>query len=271
MQCPVCHGDNSILVERRMYLYKCDQCLHTFTVLPTKGAEYTDDYYEKTHKDWFDNPDYRLFDFIHKETLRILVGEQVRLLDVGCGKGDFLKYVAADNSTAELSGIDLTYNEHPRIHFMKGDFLEHDLETKFNVVCSLAVIEHVNDPNSFVAKLHKILRPGGLGFIMTVNNNSLIYRVTRLLNRMGVRTAHDRLYSFHHVQHFTNKSLRILVEKNGFDVLLLKNYNNPLKATDVPADNIIVRGIYKLAVLLLFGLSFPFGAGVLQIVVCKKR
>ncbi len=272
VECPICYNSSkTILKESRLNLYRCNSCLHTFTVIPKRKEKYNDDYFLKTHKNWFNNPNYRLFDFIYRKLLKLLGNEQIQLLDVGCGKGDFLKYIAAKNSTAKLFGIDLTYNQHPRIHFIKGDFLKEKIETKFNVICNLAVIEHVDNPHLFVQKLNNLLQFGRFLFITTIDSNSLIYRIAELLNKVGMHTAHDRLYSFHHLQHYTNQSLKTLMQMNGFDVLLQKNHNYPMKAVDVPESNFLIEKTYKLLVWLIFLLSVPFKWGMLQTIVCRKR
>lgn len=257
--------------ESRLSLYRCDFCLHTFAAIAKdQQQEYNSDYFLKTHKNWFNNPDYRLFDRIHAQLLKLFGNDRFRLLDVGCGKGDFLRYIAAKSPKAELFGIDLAYNWHPRIHFIQADFLEEMIETKFDVIYSLAVIEHVDNPTLFVQRLKACLRPGAVLFISTVNNNSLLYRIARLLNKVGIHTAHDRLYSSHHLQHYTNRSLRKLMEMNGFELLSQKNHNYPMKAVDVPESNILIEKAYKLLVWLIFSLSVPFRCGHLQTIVCKE-
>ena len=275
VQCPICYDSSkTILKESRLYLYRCNSCLHTFTVIPKEKEKYNDDYFQKKHKNYFANPQYGLFDFVYEELLKLLGNEQIQLLDVGCGTGDFLKYIAARNSTAKLFGIDLIDlidNQQPRIHFIKGDFLEEKFETKFNVICSFAVIEHIDNPHLFVQKMNNLLQSGGFLFIQTINNNSLIYRSARVLNEVGIRSAHDTLYSFHHLEHYTNQSLKTLMEMDGFDVLLQKNHNYPVKAVDVPESNFLIEMSYKFSVWLIFLFSAPFGCGMLQTIVCRKR
>ena len=154
---------------------------------------------------------------------------------------------------------------------LKGIFFKKQIEMKFNIICSFAVIEHIENPHLFIQKLNKLLQPDGLLFIMTVNNNSLIYKIARFLDRIGMHTAHDRLYSFHHLQHYTNMSLKKSMEMNGFDVLLQKNHNYSLKAVDIPAANFLIKKMYKFLVWVVFIASAPFGWGILQTVLCRKR
>ena len=132
------------------------------------------------------------------------------------------------------------------------------------------MIEHIDNPQLFVGKLNNLLKSGGLLFIMTINSNSLIYRIARVLKKVGMRVAYDRLYSIHHLQHFTNQSLKTLLEMNNFEVLVHKNHNYPLKAVDVPESNFLIQKMYKFFVLLSFLASAPFGMGIHQTIVCRK-
>ena len=81
---------------------------------------------------------------------------ETRLLDVGCGEGDFLRHIAKKDPSAKLSGIDIAFNEHNRINFMKGDFQETQIEGKFNVICAMAVPEHMERPLLFAQKLDEL-------------------------------------------------------------------------------------------------------------------
>ena len=271
IQCPICNNNRTILTESRLNLYRCNSCFHAFTLISKEKQEtYSEDYFLKKHKNWFSNPDRRLFDFIYAKLLKFLEKRQIRLLDVGCGKGTFLRYVAKKNPAAKLFGIDLVDNQCPGIHFIKGDFLEEKIEGKFNVICSLVTIEHVNAPHLFVKTINDLLEAGGLVFIMTINSNGLIYRLARLLNKVGIHIVYDRLYSSHHLNHYTNQSLRKLMQLNGFDVLLQKNHNYSMRAVDVPEGNFLIEKICKFSVWLVFLISSIFKCEYLQTIVCRK-
>ena len=49
---------------------------------------------------------------------------------------------------------------------------------QFDVVCSLEVVEHVANPEQFVATLAALVRPGGLLFLSTINRTALSYLLT---------------------------------------------------------------------------------------------
>lgn len=271
--CPICRNTEKVaLKDPCPGLYECTSCAHLFSIIPKESQEqYQEDYYLHRGKNWFKYPNYRLFDFIHQKLITLLHPNQIRLLDVGCGKGDLLKYICKRIPTASLVGVDFTENKHPNIQFIRGDFLKVHFKFKFNVICCLAVIEHLEDPVLVLQKINDLLEPGGILCLMTLNNDSLFYRVARLFKRIGITVAYDRLYSQHHLQHYTNQSLKRIVETTGFDILVHRNHGYPLKAIDVPGGNMAIRCLYKIFPALIFIVAEPFQAGFLQTIISKKK
>ncbi len=270
-ECPVCgEAGKTFLMEKRLNLFSCGNCSHTFTVNPKRVEDYGEKYFTDTHKNWFENENKKLFDFICAEAKRLAEKKEIRLLDIGCGNGAFLKHAAEKNPKAELHGIDLIENSYPGINFIKGDFLKARIGKKFDAATAITVIAHIGEPKKFAGKLNSLLKPGGIAFITTVNTGSLLYRTARALNRLGFRKPFDRVYDFHHLNHYSNHSLKTLMEGNGFRVLSQKNHGHPLKALDVPAGGIVSGAVYMLSVYLIFILAGPLGMGKLQTIVCRK-
>jgi 2-polyprenyl-3-methyl-5-hydroxy-6-metoxy-1,4-benzoquinol methylase len=257
-----------------MSLYKCDYCSHTFTVIDKIEEEkYEEDYYLKAHKNWFANPDFALFESVFNTAKSLLPNETIKLADVGCGQGAFLKHIQKRyiNENPELNGIDIIKNNHPGIKFESGDFLKMEFKEGYNVITSFMVIEHVIDPHLFINKMVESVTKEGVIVVNTINNNSLVYRVARFLNAIGFPASHDRLYNHHHLQHYTNKSLKTLLEKQGVDVVIIKNHNYQLKAVDVPESSGFIMAVYKMMVAAMFITSKPLNLGHHQTLYCKKR
>ena len=272
VNCTICGDGGAILQERRLSVYRCASCSHVFTSIPKEIQEkYDEDYFIRFHRKWFNNPNLKLYDFMISEALKLNVSKKNPvLLDVGCGNGAFLKHVLKRAPNFKLYGIDLISNKHPHITFMKCDFMAENVELDADIVCALAVIEHVDNPILFVRKIKKLLNSNGLVFVMTINNNSLLYRIARILNKIGMHAAYDRIYSHHHLQHYTNKSLRKLMEMNGFEVLMQKNHGRPLKSVDVPEGSFLLQNSYLAAVSFIFLISGIFGSGIDQTIMCRK-
>ncbi|GAM99842.1 hypothetical protein U91I_03497 [alpha proteobacterium U9-1i] len=68
----------------------------------------------------------------------------------------------------------------PQVSFVAGDFMNLQFEDEgFDVVVSLEMLAHVADQSGFIAKLARLLRPGGVLILATQNR-----RVLEKLNRV---------------------------------------------------------------------------------------
>ncbi len=273
-KCTVCYGSDTFLRDKRMSLYTCNTCNHTFTVIPREEEEpYGEDYFIEVHKNWFTYPDYKLFERVYNYSKKLLVTEKIKMVDVGCGQGTFLKHIlnTYKKDSLELSGIDIISNSYPGIKFESGDFLEMDFNENYNIITNFMVIEHVIDPHLFVNKMVKSLTNDGVIVINTINSGSLVYRVATFLNHLGFSAPHDRLFDHHHLQHYTNKSLVKLLEMEGLDIVKIENHNYPLKAVDTPESSAFMKAIYKLMLAIMFVVSKPLNLGMNQTLFCVKK
>jgi SAM-dependent methyltransferase len=273
LACTLCEQNRGIrLMDHKLNLHRCPDCDHTFSIKGEGEKEtYEEAYYLDRHPNWFANPNVGLFRFIHQKILGLSKEKSLTLLDVGCGNGDFLKYLAEQDSFIELEGIDSSALRHEKVKFIQGDFYEYGFNKKYDVICNLMVIEHVDNPTGFVDKMTSLLKPGGILVTTTNNNHCLLYVIARVLRHLGIRVAFDRVYSHHHLQHFSNQSLKVILERFGFEVLYFRNHNYPLKAVDIPPGPWLIKKIYLLLVAIIFLLSNLFRNGFLQTYICRKR
>ncbi len=104
----------------------------------------------------------------------------LKVLDAGCGGGILSE--ALYQQQADVTGIDVTKEliavakaraEQQDYHIDYQNVSLSDMDAKYNgyfdVLCSLEVLEHVNDVSGFVASCAEKLRPGGLAFFSTIN------------------------------------------------------------------------------------------------------
>ena len=94
-----------------------------------------------------------------------------KLLDVGCGRGDFLK--GFKDLELDVCGLD-TEKSHSQIlkdievgyANIENEFFPFESRI-FDVVFSKSVIEHLFNPENFMRECYRILKPGGRIIIMT--------------------------------------------------------------------------------------------------------
>jgi 2-polyprenyl-3-methyl-5-hydroxy-6-metoxy-1,4-benzoquinol methylase len=271
--CPVCGGSSTLWVKLpSVTLFRCGACDHCFTDLATivKAEEYGSDYFQKTHRNWFENPNYALFDMLAKEIAR---HKSRSVLDVGCGNGAFLKYLAKSAPGLDLHGLDLSDapEASPGIKFLKGDFLAYPFQSKYDAIVTLAVIEHLGDVNTFARRIHELLNKDGMACVMTLNESGLLYRFANLLRKTGISMVFVRLYDPHHLNHFSKASLTKLLTKDGlFKLDKIIDHNTTLAAIDVPASSAVKRFILKAGVAGIFLLGKLTRQTYLQTIVVTK-
>lgn len=97
------------------------------------------------------------------------------ILDIGCGLGYFTYALVRDGYNAK--GIDIAQEAISNArssygdNFICGDFFSHNPEIKYDVVCMLELIEHVDNPHAYISHAKSLLKPGGK-LIMTTPNRS---------------------------------------------------------------------------------------------------
>lgn len=95
------------------------------------------------------------------------------LLDVGCGRGDFIHY--ASTRGWNVQGVDALKWEGSRpVPIRAGDFPHMDFaRQRFDVITAWAVLEHVRKPSAFFEKVSSLLKDDG-SFVLVVPNFSAL-------------------------------------------------------------------------------------------------
>lgn len=134
------------------------------------------------------------------------------VLDVGCATGALLQRLREQGWT--VSGVELCSPSAKYAREVRGlNVLNTTLESarfpdsSFDVVLASHLIEHLNDPRSFVRESHRILRDGGYLFITTPNSDGFQARLFGSRWRSAI---------FDHLYLFSKKTLTRLLEQEGF-------------------------------------------------------
>lgn len=109
--------------------------------------------------------------------------EGLRVLDIGCGGGILAESMA--RLGGEVTGIDVVEKNiniaalHARQQALEIDYRFITTESladtgaRYDVVLNMEVVEHVADLPAFMASCNRLVRPGGMMFIATINRTML--------------------------------------------------------------------------------------------------
>lgn len=156
------------------------------------------------------------------ERVEALVSPPGRLLDVGCGTGDFLRVARPrgwDVSGTEISPYATKAAGAEELPVIEGEVWEAGFPSEaFDVVTCWHVIEHVASPRRVVEEIHRVLRPGGWLVLATPNLEDHIFRVAYVLARRRRPPLFEPDERELHLFHFTPRTLRTLVASAHFEV-----------------------------------------------------
>jgi SAM-dependent methyltransferase len=120
----------------------------------------------------------------------------------------------------DVSGPPLDYAESRGVAVVRGNFPEQDFDQqRFDAVTFWAVVEHLLEPKSFLAKAWSMLKRDGVCFVLVPNMRSLAAR------SLGARYRY--IYP-QHLNYFTKATLAKLVEKWFTVVEVRSTHFNPI-------------------------------------------
>ncbi len=153
---------------------------------------------------------------VHAETGEIVI-------DVGCGEGIILEKFLRKCPQKKVIGVDILV-KNARI------CKEHKLPALVNDVYSLCfkddsvdrclftqTLEHLNKPDEALLEIRRVLKPGGT--VIIVVPNDIFFKVARLATFKWKMA----FYPAGHVKQWTPGSVRKLLERLGFRLVLQKN------------------------------------------------
>lgn len=162
--------------------------------------------------------------------------KEARILDLGCGTGDFIRQVRAENW--QKYGVDpyLSFkNNNSQVKYYKKNLFNCRFPNKFfDVITLWHVIEHVSSPKKLLKEINRVLKDNGLLIISTPN-----------LGGLGFKIAGQDWFHFnvpHHRVLFSLKSLKKILTSAGF---LISKVNYPVLEYPLDLFHSIVRSKLK--------------------------
>lgn len=219
--CPRC---NDLKVRRKIIeapfvIVKCHSCGLVYLGNPPDSDRLYDDYYGDDPKsaDYHnDSPDTSLRELFAINQQRIDLMKKFmpagNLLDIGCGRGFFLK-TAYDHGYG-VSGIDVSEKA---IDYARREFhvdaesipVENLSGRRFDLITLWHVLEHFSDPFIVLRQIHELLADGGICVIEVPNLHSLKFMLARKKWQGGNHPLYHRIF-------FTASTLRKSILAAGF-------------------------------------------------------
>lgn len=240
MKCLLCANNHfEILRKKLRYGVKrdvlvCKKCGYVFLRPQNSKVKYDNLEYRKVYgpklgknvgpKERFDT--YLPYQKEISEQIAHLFKPQTSILDVGCSAGFFLSSLKGKVKTRV--GLELNPDD---ARFIKKnlDFKVYNKpleevgieEGPFDIITSLQVLEHIEDPVSFLKNISKNLKPEGWLYLELPNINDI------LLSVFKEPSYSDFYYREPHVSYFSQETLRRVLDKAGFvgKIKTIQRYN----------------------------------------------
>ncbi len=223
--CNVCKKYN--LSKIYSDLIKCNDCNHVFANLDLDENQIKK-IYEETY--FFGGEyinyleDKKLIEKNAKLRLKIInkylknLGNK-KLLEIGCAYGFFMNFV--NNFFKKTVGFDVSKKsiEYAKKKFnlnvFHDDFINKNIEDKFDIVCMWDVISHLNNPDLYLKKINKLTNDDGILALTTGNIASFNAR----FSKQNWRLIHPPS----HIHYFSKESIANILKNNGFEIIYFKH------------------------------------------------
>jgi len=114
------------------------------------------------------------------------------VLECGCGGGQHTSFVAPYAKHITAVDLNTTFIARDRtrhftnITFLEADISEMDLPERFDIVFSIGVVQHTDDPDKTVANLKRHVKPGGslILWVYSKEGNSLVEYLVEPLRKI---------------------------------------------------------------------------------------
>lgn len=224
--CPVCESRHSEVIFSlgEGKLIRCTDCnLHYYTPRPTPEelALFYDSqaYREQFSQNRMTGQEFALKRYqqfaqvCQKSTDHLINTPSKKLLDIGCGTGDFLQvaqkkgWQVEGTEISQKAALDARRKIEGQVFI--GDLLTLDLPlASYDVITLFHVVEHLINPVIFLRKIKSLLKPNGLFFLETPNIGGIGFKLS------GQKWSH--LIPPEHISYFDPQSLDVALTKAGF-------------------------------------------------------
>lgn len=148
-----------------------------------------------------------------------IIPKNSKILEIGCGRGMITAMIKKINPESDVIGIDLQkfsswdfYEKNYNVKYFVGDAT--DLQFKdeeFDTIISFGVVEHVTNDQKFIKENLRVLKRGGVGFILNIPNK---YSINEFFaQKIGI-WSHEIKYN--------RSEIKNLLKSNGIERFVIK-------------------------------------------------
>jgi ubiquinone/menaquinone biosynthesis C-methylase UbiE len=134
--------------------------------IPNIDKDYVSVVYNETDRPFTQYPDL-LAKYL---TTRFRLEVNYQLLEVGCGRGDFLRgFIRCGLNCYGVDQSEVARKICPEAEIVQAD-IEKGLpynDDRFDVIYSKSVVEHFYHPEKLISEMHRVLKPGGIIITLT--------------------------------------------------------------------------------------------------------
>ncbi|MBL6996154.1 class I SAM-dependent methyltransferase [Desulfobacula sp.] len=165
----------------------------------------------------------RHWDKRDQTALNLVRPSDLTIVDIGCGEGITLEKMHRLFPERKVFGIDfLSENidicRHHGCKVEQGDVYNLQLSSKsVDFVLFMEVIEHLEDPETAIQEIYRVLAPGGR--LVIVFPNDRFFKIARILTLRFREAAYDP----GHVRQWTPYDMRSFLSEQGFTVAFSQN------------------------------------------------
>jgi 2-polyprenyl-3-methyl-5-hydroxy-6-metoxy-1,4-benzoquinol methylase len=207
-----------ISYSRKFGFIRCSKCSFV-TINPYPTKKQLTDFYLKEYDYSYMNLNNKRVKKINENRLVFLSKylKKGNLLDIGCGTGLFLnqakKHFDVEGLEYSKYACDIAKNMF-KLKVYNTDIESFDSDKKYDVVTSFHVLEHIRQPDLYLHDVKKIIKKKGHIYIIVPNINSFSF--------LFFGKYWEWLNPPKHLSYFNMKTLKLLLRKEGYDIVDIK-------------------------------------------------
>lgn len=169
------------------------------------------------------------------------------VLDCGAGKGKLSETLKNKGAMVEACDINKKQFLSKNIKFTEAD-LNKKLpykDSRFDIIISIEVLEHLENPSHFLTEIKRILKRGGKAIITTPNISNIKSRL-QFLFKGNLHWFHESEFGYNgsnHINPIYYKEFIFILKKNNLELVKLSTNRNSNYTFYISKKNNIIKKI----------------------------